>query len=169
MKARIKNLFVVPALIAGLVLIPAGRVTAQTFTTLHSFTATPPPASTNSDGANPHAVLFLSGNALYGTAFNGGISGSSTMFKVNTDGTGFTTLHNFSGGSDGGLPYAGLILSGNTLYGTVENGGSAHAGTVFALNTNGTGFTTLHSIIGSTAGREGARPHAGLILSGDTL
>src|SRR5439155_15426133 len=78
-------------------------------------------------------------------------------------------LHNFSGGSDGGLPYAGLILSGNTLYGTAENGGSAHAGTVFALNTNGTGFTTLHSFIGSTAGREGARPHAGLILSGDTL
>src|SRR5439155_5529865 len=127
--ARIKNLFVVPALIAGLVLIPAGRVTAQTFTTLHSFTATPPPASTNSDGANPHAVLFLSGNALYGTAFNGGISGSSTMFKVNTDGTGFTTVHSFTassnsppyGNSDGAYPVAGSILSVNTLYGWALN------------------------------------------------
>jgi uncharacterized repeat protein (TIGR03803 family) len=173
MKARIKNLFVVPALIAGLVLIPAGRVTAQTFTTLHSFTATPPPASTNSDGANPQAVLFLSGNALYGTAFNGGISGSSTLFKVNTDGTGFTTVHSFTassnsppyGNSDGAYPVAGLILSGNTLYGTAQNGGRSDNGTVFAVNTDGTRFTTLHGFNGS----DGAGPRAGLILSGNTL
>jgi len=36
---KTKNLFVLPALIAVLNLLPAGRVTAQTFTTLHSFTA----------------------------------------------------------------------------------------------------------------------------------
>jgi len=34
MKTYIKNLFFLPALIAGLGLIPAARVTAQTFTTL---------------------------------------------------------------------------------------------------------------------------------------
>ena len=33
----------------------------------------------------------------------------------NTDGTGFTNLYNFNGGSDGAFPFAGLILSGNTL------------------------------------------------------
>ena len=36
---------------------------------------------------------------------------------------------------------AGLILSGNTLYGTAR-GGSSGNGTVFAVNTDGTGFTT---------------------------
>src|SRR5439155_26287077 len=48
------------------------------------------------------------------------------LFKVNTDGTGFTILHSFapfSGpgpytNSEGANPIAGLILSGRTLYGT---------------------------------------------------
>src|SRR6266536_2066983 len=37
---RLKNLFLLPALLAVLSLLPAGRVTAQTFTTLYYFTAT---------------------------------------------------------------------------------------------------------------------------------
>jgi hypothetical protein len=53
MKACIINLLLLPALIAGLGLIPAGRVTAQTFTTLHTFTY-------GSDGDDPYAGLILS-------------------------------------------------------------------------------------------------------------
>jgi hypothetical protein len=49
-KASIKKLFLLPALIAGLVLLPAGRVTAQTFTNLYSFT-------NGSDGANPFVCV----------------------------------------------------------------------------------------------------------------
>src|SRR5260370_15288863 len=104
------NLFLVPALIAGLDLIPAGRVTAQTFTLLHSFTGV-------SDGANPRAGLILSGSTLYGTAGQGGSFGVGTVFAINTDGTGFTNLHNFTGGSDGSVPRA-RILSNITLSGT---------------------------------------------------
>jgi len=37
MKTRIKNLFLLPALMAGLGLMPTGRVKAQTFTYLYSF------------------------------------------------------------------------------------------------------------------------------------
>jgi uncharacterized repeat protein (TIGR03803 family) len=238
MKTRLKNLFLLPALIAGLGLIPAGRVTAQTFTTLHSFTGTyiygiksdgsQPVAGlilsgntpygaagyggssgyvgggsygdgtvfavhtdgtgftnlysftatsgslyTNSDGANPFAGLILSGNTLYGTAYRGGSSGNGTVFAVHTDGTGFTILHSFTAvsgsgaNSDGANPYAGLILSGNTLYGTAYGGGSANKGTVFAVHTDGTGFTILHSFAFYPSG--GANPYAGLILSGNTL
>src|SRR5665213_2543528 len=159
MKTFIINLFLLPALIAGLNLIPTGRVTAQTFTTLHSFTS-------SSDGEYPYARLILSGNTLYGTAKIGGSSGNGTVFAVHTDGMGFTNLHNFTGGGDGARPYAGLILSGNTLYGTAFQDGSSGAGTVFAVQTNGTGFTTLHSF---TGGGNGANPSAGLILSGNTL
>ena len=43
------------------------------------------------------------------------------------------------------VPYGGLILSGNTLYGTAQYGGSSGNGTVFAVNTDGTGFTNLYS------------------------
>src|ERR1035437_628709 len=163
MKTYIKNLFLLPALVAGLGLIPAGRVTAQTFTNLHSFTG--------SDGVNPYAGLILSGNTLYGTAFQGGSSGAGTVFAVNTNGTGFTNLHSFNY-SDGANPQAGLILSGNTLYGAAYGGGSSGAGTVFAVHTDGTGFTNLYSFTaapGSSANSDGAKRQAGLILSGNTL
>jgi uncharacterized repeat protein (TIGR03803 family) len=187
MKTHIKNLFtrpggascgawVLPALIAVLGLIPAGRVMAQTFTTLYSFTATS--NFINSDGANPRAGLILSGNTLYGTAFNGGSSGFGTVFAVNTNGTGFTNLYNFTAtsgpniNSDGAEPSAGLILSGNTLYGTASLGGGSGNGTVFAVNTDGMDFTNLHgftAVSGSGINSDGATPYAGLILSGNTL
>jgi uncharacterized repeat protein (TIGR03803 family) len=110
------------------------------FTNLHSFTAAsgPYPHYINSDGAYPGAGLILSGNTLYGMARQGGSSGGGTVFAVNTDGTGFTTLYSFTafwnGNSDGGLPESGLILSGNTLYGTAWVGGSSGNGTVFSLS-----------------------------------
>src|SRR5207247_2545827 len=90
-----------PALIAGFGLILAGRVTAQTFALLHTFTSASGSNATNSDGANPSAGLILSGNTLYGTAKYGGSSGWGTVFAVNTKGRGFTTRYNFTGGSDG--------------------------------------------------------------------
>ena len=80
MKSDIKNLFLLPELIAVLNLLPAGRLTAQTFTTLHTFTATGP--YTNSDGTGPEAVLILSGNSLYGTANRGGSAGNGTVFSL---------------------------------------------------------------------------------------
>jgi uncharacterized repeat protein (TIGR03803 family) len=64
----------------------------------------------------------------------------------------FTTLHsapapsgNPSTNSDGWFRVGGMILSGNTLYGTAGRGGTNSWGTVFAVSTDGTGFTTLHS------------------------
>src|SRR3989442_1596084 len=177
MNTRIKNLFLLHALIAGLGLILSDRLTAQTFTTLYSFTSgdylhtNGSAILTNSDGAYPSAGLIISGNALYGTANRGGDAGYGTVFKVNTNGTGFTTLHTFTAlnnntNSDGALPDAGLIISGNTLYGTAYQGGISGNGTVFALNTDGTGFTNLYDFID---GDDGANPLAGLILSSNTL
>ena len=165
-----KRLFLVPALIAGLALLLAGRATAQTFTTLHSFTF--------SDGATPYSELVLSGNTLYGTASAGGNSGSyngnGTLFAVNTDGSGFTNEYIFTAyppgyyytNSDGSVPFAGLILSSNTLYGVAYDGGALGVGTVFAVNTNGTGFTNLYSF---TGGNDGGGPDAALVLSSNTL
>jgi len=41
------------------------------------------------------AVLILCGDTLYGTTLAGGILANGTVFKVTTNGTGFTTLHSF--------------------------------------------------------------------------
>src|SRR6266403_894207 len=78
----------------------------------------------------------------------------------------FTNLYGFTGGSDGGAPYAGLILSSNTLYGTASGGGSSGNGTVFAVNTDGSGFTNLYRF---TGGNDGGAPSASLVISGNTL
>ena len=96
--------------------------------------------------------MVLSGNTLYGTAELGGSGNYGTVFAVNTNGTGFTTLYSFTATNDNGIitnsegaaPWCELALSGNTLYGTAAQGGSGLDGTVFALNTDGTGFTTIH-------------------------
>src|SRR5437016_1607974 len=89
-----------------------GQVTAQTCTTLHSFTAGGYDSSghyRNSDGANPLGGLILSGNTLYGTAQLGGTAGVGTVFAINADGADFTTLGSFAGyPSGGGIPEAGL-------------------------------------------------------------
>ncbi len=113
------------------------------FTILHSFTALDQTNNTNSDGANPMGELMLSGNTLYGTTQYGGSSGRGTLFAIGTDGAGFTTLHGFTAthfegnnsvNSDGANPFAGLMLSGNTLYGTAQYGGGSGNGTVFSLS-----------------------------------
>src|SRR5262245_59218288 len=102
MRRHSRNPFLLAVMVAGLNVTHAEWALAQSITTLHSFTL-PLPAYheshllyTNSDGAYPYAGLALSGDTLYGTAFYGGGSSAGTIFAVNTDGTGFTTLHSFT-------------------------------------------------------------------------
>ena len=134
------------------------------FMTLHTFTRLDA-LEHNGDGFGPQAGLVGTGNTVYGTTYEGGLLGNGTVFAVNMDGLEFTNLHNFTV-SDGTAPdTAPLLLSGQTLYGTADSGGSFGYGTVFALNTDGTGFTKLHDFVGS----DGASPLAGLILTNNTL
>jgi uncharacterized repeat protein (TIGR03803 family) len=137
------------------------------FVTLHNFNG--------GDGSDPEGSLTLASNVLYGTTRLGGSSRTGTVFAVNTDGTGFRTIYSFTGGSDGKDPYAGVILVSNTLYGTTYAGGNYFnndregdigEGTVFAVNTDGTGFKILHAFSGTN---DGARPCCKMLLLGTTL
>ena len=138
------------------------------FTNLYSFAG-------GSDGSSPQSVLILSSNILYGTTTVGGSSGFGTVFGIQTGGSDFTNIYSFTGGSDGANPQAGLILWRSTLYGTAAQGGSYSNGTVFAVNTDGTGFTNLHSFAAAPnsttrlTNSDGALPSCGLILSGNNL
>ncbi|MEI8045677.1 MAG: choice-of-anchor tandem repeat GloVer-containing protein, partial [Verrucomicrobiota bacterium] len=144
------------------------------FTVLHSFT--------NGDGSAPRGELLRSGSALYGTTYAGGGGGSGTVFRLNTNGSGFATLYSFSASADEGLtgvstnsdganPSGPLLLSGGVLYGTTRNGGTGGSGTLFALSTNGVGFTNLYSFTALSSGTnlDGANPYGGAVLSDDML
>src|SRR5436190_15890212 len=125
------------------------------------------------NGFSPQAPVIGFGNRLYGTTETHN-PGAGTIFVLNTDGTGFTVLKTLNGGvTDGCNPDAPLIASGETLYGTLSAGGSGFSGAVFAIKTNGTGFTLLHSFATPSGplstNADGAAPQGGLVLSGDTL
>jgi uncharacterized repeat protein (TIGR03803 family) len=133
---------------AVLTLFAAQSVRAQTFSVLYHFNG--------SDGSTPLGRLTLdaAGN-LYGTTYLGGTGGFGTIFKL--DGTGkLTVLHNFTGGTDGGNPFAGVIRdSDGNLYGAASGGAlpkcGGGCGTVFKLDTSGT-LTTLYMFKGGTDG-----------------
>jgi uncharacterized repeat protein (TIGR03803 family) len=137
---------------------------------LHSFQGPP------HDGYIPDAGLLLYSNRLYGTTGAGGNGYDGTVFAITTGGIGFTNLYNFTEidfntatNTDGSGPQCRLVLSGSTLYGTAVNGGFSRNGTIFAVNTNSTGFTNLYnfSAVVSNTNSDGANPKGGLILSGN--
>ena len=129
------------------------------FTNLFSFNG-----STN--GSYPYGSLVLSGNWLFGTtSYGGAFTNFGVVYRINTDGTGFTNLHNFTSGSDAGSPMSGLVLVGDTLYGTALVG-YTNFGIVYAINTDGTGFTNIYNFSG---GSDGGAPGAPLIVSGNTF
>src|SRR5947207_4253327 len=83
------------------------------------------------------------------------ISGLGVILAGRATAQTLTNLHSFTGlnqdistGSDTNSDGAGpnsLILSGNSLYGATGRGGTFGQGTVFAVHTDGTGFSTLYT------------------------
>jgi hypothetical protein len=70
----------------------------------------------------------------------GGPPGYGTIFALNTNGAGFTNLYNFGVGALAEFasnPYAGPVLSSNTLYGTTTEGGPGFSGAVYAFGLGG--------------------------------
>ena len=83
-------------------------------------------------------AMDATGN-LYGAANEGDGScapGCGTVFKLtpSAGGWGYSLIHEFMGGSDGGMPYDGLILDRNgNLYGTDSTAGAGGGGVVFEI------------------------------------
>jgi uncharacterized repeat protein (TIGR03803 family) len=121
------------------------------------------------DGSNPHAGLTLDqAGHLYGTTANSSPTGMGTVFKIDTTGNNYSTLHIFSGGDDGAIPMGPVVRdkAGN-LYGTTRYGGNLSCGAphgcgvVFQLSPKGK-ETVLHTF----SGPDGMVPSSGLIRDG---
>jgi uncharacterized repeat protein (TIGR03803 family) len=122
------------------------------------------------DGADPIAPLIVDGKGnFYGTTRLGGGTGCfdggcGTVFRLSPDGK-EAVLYAFTGGSDGGEPYGGVVrdAKGNLYGATVTGGGGSGYGTAFKLARDGT-FTVLHTFSGQS---DGEYPNAGLIIGND--
>lgn len=125
------------------------------YAVLHGFT------SANGDGGNPYGDVALMGSTLYGTTNNGGSNGYGVVFKVNTDGSGYSTLYSLDPSTDGINPQTGLLVHGGMLYGTAISDAVNSAGTVFKIAPDGTGFTVLHPF---TFNPDGASPLSSMMF-----
>ena len=131
------------------------------YTNLHNF------SNDSNNGENPHGSLTLSGSSLYGMTYSGGENNNGVIFKMNTDGSGYTNLHVFAGDDDGKYPNGNLTLSGGVLYGMTLSGGENNLGVIFKMNTDGSDFTNFHDFAGNP--NDGSEPYGSLILSGGML
>jgi uncharacterized repeat protein (TIGR03803 family) len=135
--------------------------TNGTYALLHDFTGD------SGDGEWPLAGLVQAADgAVYGTTSSGGDRGFGTVFKLNSDGFGYTVLYSFAALPDGNLPSGNLLQGADGfLYGVTGAGGSNDVGTVFKLGTNGTGYSLLHTF--TTNGNDAWGPVGGLAQGDD--
>jgi uncharacterized repeat protein (TIGR03803 family) len=141
---------IVSALALVLLVTVPGRAAPITY--LHHFSGP--------DGFFPDAALTTDGVRLYGTT-NGSPQSpnTGTIFAMDLDGQNFETLHVFPlDFSEGVSPEARLLIHQGTLYGTTVTGGEHLAGTIFAIQPDGTDFRVLHHFDNVT----GANPFEGL-------
>jgi len=105
---------------------------------------------------------------LYGTTYDGGSASWGVVYKLDAAGRD-TVLYNFTGGTDGGAPAAGVILdAAGNLYGTTEYGGfppgncsqEVGCGVVYKVDTAGQ-ESVLYSFTGAA---DGGNPEGGLIF-----
>jgi len=99
------------------------------FSTLFSFEG-------SSVGGSYRTLAMDGAGNFYGTTAADGASRQGSVFKL-TRSNGvwiYTSLHDFTGGADGGYPYGSLIFdaSGN-IYGTASTGGANGNGVVFQI------------------------------------
>ena len=153
-----KPLAISLVLVFSTLLVHAGE------TVLYSFKGSP-------DGYAPVGGLISdqSGN-LFGVTMQGGANGLGTVFDLSPNGSGGwneTVLYNFTGGTDGQYPFAGLTMdSQGNLYGTTFGGTSNCApkcGSVFELSPSANGWTikALHTFIG---GKDGGIVAGGVVM-----
>jgi uncharacterized repeat protein (TIGR03803 family) len=143
------------------------------YNVLHNF---PDPAFPD-DGVTPYGNLISDGSSLYGMAHAGGSGWAGNynygiIFSMNTDGSAYTHLHNFTiGPHEGALPFGSLLSDDSTLYGMTSNGGAYGLlpgyGTIFSMGTDGAGFELLHSFAGPPD--DGRLPWGNVISDGSAL
>jgi uncharacterized repeat protein (TIGR03803 family) len=103
---------------------------------LHTFDST--------DGAQPQGLTLATDGNLYGVTSSGGTSNSGVLYRLSPNGT-YATLHEFSGGSDGGSPIASPVeATDGSIYG-VTLGSFVLASTLYRYTPQSGSFATIYT------------------------
>jgi uncharacterized repeat protein (TIGR03803 family) len=117
------------------------------------------------NGESPVSNIFISdGTFLYGMTTQGGSSGQGVVFKIKTDGTGYSKLLDFTG-SNGTGPKGGFFFDGTYLYGNTSSGGTSSKGVIFKIKPDGSSYSKLFDF----SGINGHGPLGSLISDGTYL
>jgi len=123
------------------------------------------------NGSQPTLPMVDGAGNLYGTTESGGSTDPNSLGVVyeltKTAAGGYieTVLHRFTGGNDGGVPTAPLVMDGSgNLYGTALQGGTHGSGTVYKLTSNGAGGFTFGVIHDFAGDYRGGNPSGPLLL-----
>jgi uncharacterized repeat protein (TIGR03803 family) len=136
---------------------------ASTHTTIYSFAGP--------DGAQPFSTpVFDAKGNVYGTTMVGGSYGAGVIFEL-SQGTNHqwteTILYEFTGGTDGANPSAGLVFDGKgNLYGTAGFGGAHGTGVVFELSpqAGSWSYEVLYSFGAYPASGDGFAPDSPIVF-----
>src|SRR5436190_16989828 len=131
-------------LLASILVFPLYVSAVPTYTEIFSYPFTGQP------GCNPSSKpLEGSDGALYGTTARTlaavpavGPDGAGLLYRINKDGTDYAVLHFFEGSTS---PNATALIEAadGALWGTT---GDNYSGTIYKLNLDGSGFTTVHAV-----------------------
>jgi uncharacterized protein (TIGR02597 family) len=137
-----KRFFILPAMVAAVLVCCPSVINAQTVTLLYHFTNT-------ADEISSGPLVLGSGCNLYGATGAGGINTNGSIFSITTNGT-FSTVYSFPGPYNANIPTpTGWLIQANdgSFYGTA-NSFNALTSTVFRVSTNGS-LTTLCTLLTS--------------------
>ena len=141
-------------------LSPSGSTWKETV--LYSFG--PPPDFTGPWGA----LTFDKKGNLYGSANAGGAHDQGGIFELKRSGDQWKekVIHNFTGGSDGGVPGAVNLIwdSAGNFYGATQAGGKYANGVVYKFTPTSGGSWKETVIYNFTGSSDGSEPTSGVIF-----
>lgn len=167
LSAKLCRILTATFMLAGITLGLAAHAHAQTETTIYDFGKTSP---------SPDSGLAFdkSGN-LYGVAPYGGSGSHGVVYKLTPVSGGWqqSVIYTFTGGADGGYPFATPIFdAAGNLYGTTSAGGllsssncsSLGCGVVYKLSPTSTGAWQESVLYAFSGGNDGMVPGLGNLV-----
>lgn len=117
-------------------------------------------------GSTPRQSFVSDGTFLYGMTTFGGSNNQGIIYKVMSDGSGFSKIFDFTGGTDGIFPVSNLVYDGNYLFGMTNAGGTNDHGTIFRILPDGNNYEKLLDFDDLT---NGSAPVGALLIDGSAM